>query len=70
MMGKITADDAVKSIENSGCSSGLVPVQVALACCGQTRRCICHRTSVLQSLWGCSLTITTHFAPSDLGMRT
>jgi hypothetical protein len=30
MMGKITAEEAVKSIQNSGCSPELVPVQVAV----------------------------------------
>ena len=30
MMGRLTAEDAVKSIQHSGCSPELVPVQVAL----------------------------------------
>ena len=30
VMGKLTAEDAVKSIQHSGCSPELVPVQVAL----------------------------------------
>ena len=30
MMGRLTAEDAVKSIQHSGCSPELVPVQVAV----------------------------------------
>ena len=30
IMGKLTAEDAIKSIQHSGCSPELVPVQVAV----------------------------------------